>query len=53
MRFFNLIVETPNPPEDKNVIWFDGEVFKIYKAGKWQAFTIELDAANTIKKNYR
>ena len=49
MRIFNKIVESKTEPSNKSDIWFDGEVFKIYKAGEWQAFTIELDAANTIK----
>ena len=48
MKIYNKFVESKKEPQNKNDIWFDGEVFKIYKAGEWQAFTFRLEDANAI-----
>jgi hypothetical protein len=39
MKTFNEIVWSKKEPINKNDIWFDGTVFKIYKDGEWQAIT--------------
>ena len=50
MKIYNKFVESKKEPSNKNDIWFDGSVFNIYKEGKWQVFTLELDAANKVKQ---
>ena len=40
-RIFRVFVMQRNPPEDKNVVWFDSEerLLKIYKNGKWEVYS--------------
>lgn len=40
-RIFRVFVMQRNPPEDKNVVWFDSEehLFKIYENGKWVIYS--------------
>ena len=45
IKIFNRILWGIKPPENNSDIWFDGEVFKIYRKGEWEAITIEIDAA--------
>ena len=45
IKIFNRILWGIKPPENRSDIWFDGEVFKIYRKGEWEAITIEIDAA--------
>lgn len=39
-RIFRVFVMQRNPPEDKNVVWFDSEerLLKIYQNGKWEVY---------------
>ena len=39
-RIFRVFVMQKNPPEDKNVVWFDSEerLLKIYQNGKWEVY---------------
>lgn len=48
MKIFNKILWGIKPPENKSDIWFDGDVFKIYRKGDWEAITIEIDAASKL-----
>lgn len=48
MKIFNKILWGIKPPENKSDIWFDGDVFKIYRKGDWEAVTIEIDAASKL-----
>ena len=50
MRIFNKFIESKKEPSNKNDIWFDGSVFRIYKEEEWQAFTVNLNDANEIAK---
>lgn len=44
IKIFNRVLWGIKPPENNSDIWFDGEVFKIYRKGEWEAITIEIDA---------
>lgn len=48
IKIFNRILWGIKPPENKSDIWFDGDVFKIYRKGDWEAITIEIDAASKL-----
>lgn len=48
MKIFNKILWGIKPPENKSDIWFDGDVFKIYRKGDWEAITIEIDVASKL-----
>lgn len=48
IKIFNKILWGIKPPENRSDIWFDGEVFKIYRKGEWEAITIEIDTATKI-----
>ena len=48
MRVFSKFIETAFEPEDKNVIWFDGYVFRIYKNGEWRTITLTEEATDRI-----
>lgn len=48
MKIYNKFVESKKEPQNKNDIWFDGEVFNIYKEGKWQAFTFRVSDAEAV-----
>lgn len=51
MKIYNKFVESKTEPTNKNDIWFDGSVFKIYKEGEWQAVTVDKDIiANIINQ---
>ena len=50
MRIFNKFIESKKEPSNKNDIWFDGSVFRIYKEEEWQAFTVNLNDADEIAK---
>lgn len=42
MRIFNKFVESKKEPLNKNDIWFDGSVFRIYKEGSWIPIPFEV-----------
>lgn len=48
MRIFNKFIESRIEPSNKNDIWFDGSVFKIYKEGEWQAFTLPVNTVDRV-----
>ena len=47
MRVFNKFVESKTEPWNKQDIWFDGSIIKLYKEGKWEEVTVDLE---TVKK---
>ena len=51
-RIFRVFVMQKNPPEDKNVVWFDSEerLLKIYQNGKWEVYNPH-DALLISKQN--
>ena len=48
MRLFNKFVESKKEPLNKNDIWFDGYVFKIYKEEGWRTITLTKEAIDRI-----
>lgn len=50
MRIFNKFVWSDKEPNNKNDIWFDGSVWKMFSQGEWEAFTVEKEAATKINK---
>lgn len=50
MRIFNKFVWSSKEPNNKNDIWFDGSVWKMFSQGEWEAFTVEKEAATKINK---
>lgn len=49
MRIFNKFVESKKEPSNKNDIWFDGEIARIYKEEEWQDITASLKTINQLK----
>lgn len=54
MKIFNKIVRSKTEPQNKNDIWFDGSVFRLYSPGEkkedaWKPFTIDLETAEKLK----
>lgn len=55
MKIFNKFIWSKTAPSNRNDIWFDGEVFRLYRPGKkegeeWDAFTLPVDAATRVAK---
>jgi hypothetical protein len=50
MKIYNKFVESKKEPLNKNDIWFDGSVWKMFSQGEWEAFTVEKEAATKINK---
>ena len=50
MRIFNKFVWSNKEPNNKNDIWFDGSVWKMFSQGEWEAFTVDKEAASKIAK---
>lgn len=48
MKVFNKFVESKTEPSNKNDIWFDGSVFKIYREGNWQKLTIPIEDIESV-----
>ena len=48
MKIYNKFVESKKEPLNKNDIWFDGSVFKIYKEGEWVTITLTKEAIDRI-----
>lgn len=44
IKTFNRILWSRKPPENNSDIWFNGDVFKIYRKGAWEAITVEINA---------
>ena len=50
MKILNKFIWSKTEPKNKNDVWFDGSVFRIFKEEEWQAFTINLQDANEVVK---
>lgn len=48
MKVYNKLVESKKEPQNKNDIWFDGSVFKIYKEGNWIPITLTKEATERL-----
>lgn len=48
MRIFNKFVESKKEPSNKNDIWFDGSVFRIYKEEEWCILTLSKEAIERL-----
>lgn len=49
MKILNKFIWSKTEPKNKNDVWFDGSVFRLFKEEEWQAFTLPIDAAENIK----
>jgi hypothetical protein len=50
MKILNKFIWSKTEPKNKNDVWFDGSVFRLFKEEEWQAFTINLQDANEVVK---
>lgn len=50
MRVFNKFVESKTEPWNKQDIWFDGSIIKLYKEGKWEEVTVDLETVKKLKE---
>lgn len=48
MRIFNKFVQSVKEPSNKNDIWFDGSVFRLYKQGSWTPITLTQEAIDRL-----
>lgn len=48
MRIFNKFVQSVKEPSNKNDIWFDGSVFRLYKQGSWTPITLTQEAMDRL-----
>ena len=49
MKIFNKFVESKTEPYNKQDIWFDGSVVKLYKNGSWESVTLPLNIIGQIQ----
>lgn len=50
MRVFNKFVESKTEPWNKQDIWFDGSTIKLYKEGKWEEVTVDIETVKKLKE---
>lgn len=50
MKIFNKFVESKKEPSNKNDIWFDGSVVRLYEAGEWYTVTLSKEALEKLVK---
>ena len=50
MRIFNKFIESKKEPSNKNDIWFDGSVVRIYKEEEWYTVTLSKEALEKLVK---
>lgn len=50
MKIYNKFVESKNEPSNKNDIWFDGSVVRLYEAGEWYTVTLSKEALEKLVK---
>ena len=48
MKILNKFIWSKTEPKNKNDVWFDGSVFRLFKEEEWQAFTLPVDIAEKI-----
>lgn len=48
MKILNKFIWSKTEPKNKNDVWFDGSVFRIFKEEEWQAFTIPIDVIEKV-----
>ena len=48
MKILNKFIWSKTEPKNKNDVWFDGSVFRLFKEEEWQAFTLPIDVAEKV-----
>lgn len=48
MKILNKFIWSKTEPKNKNDVWFDGDVFNLYRNDTWEAFTLPVDAAEKV-----
>lgn len=50
MKIFNKIIWSNKEPQNKNDIWFDGRILRVYKEVDWQPIVLDSETADIINE---